>query len=264
MVGAAGVLVMPHRPQGKNRAAPGSEVVDPTDVALGFAGGGSGCDLLGWGEGEEQEPESFRLYDNARRERRFSQYLAAEIPEAQPGTGPARSPPPSARTREPPSWELVKALTAEAHPTKPKEGPNLVQLAKDPRRREECPICAAEWNQALRQLSLKEEAAQIDGTEVEAPPPIARRCNNNRKTKMHSLRCNWLWFQQSLSTSLCALRFDDKGDPRPRPSSPGSVLPPPMYDVWHYWRQKSGRSNGDRDRERSAVTERLVRGEPAG
>jgi len=258
MVGAAGVLVMPHRPQSTSLTAPGSGVVDPMDIALGFVGGGAGFDLSGWGEDAEQDLSASQLYDNARQEKRFSRYLAAEVLEASPATGPSRSPPPSARE---PAWELVKAMAAEVQPPKPKEGPTLLQIAKDPRRREECPICAAEWNQALRQFSMRD---LHDAGEAETPMPIARRCTSNRKAKMHSLRCNWMWFQQSLSTSLCALRFDEKGDPRPRPSSPSSVLPPPMYDVWHFWRQRSGRSNGDRDRDRAAATDRLVRGEPAG
>merc|ERR1712203_854567 len=86
-----------------------------------------------------------------------------------------------------------------------------------------------------------------------------RRVAATSKRKMHSLRCNWAWFQQNLCANLCALRFDEHGNCRPSPPSPSTVLPPAMADVWQHWRQKGGRG-GDRDR-MAATADRLTRGE---
>merc|ERR1712129_183806 len=135
--------------------------------------------------------------------------------------------------------QQVQGLALSALPPKPKDGPSLLQLARYARRREECPVCSIEWSSAIRQLGSSCPAAN---SEVVQP---CRRATlvSGRRTKMHSLLCNWRWFQQNLCSSLCALRFDEHGAPRMRSTSPLAYLPPAMYDVWHYWKQKGGRSD---------------------
>lgn len=272
-VGAAGVLVLPQRPATATGSGAASssggkrpEVADLGGISLDFID--ANTDVLGWGpECEKEVRLPFRLLDATEEERSLVRYICAETGNSPTASASAAagsaSGAPSPRDEQP-DIEQVRALAAEAPVMKPKEGPGLLQLAKDPRRREECPVCAAEWSQALRQLNIAVECKDNDGeADKMSPASLSRRFAPTKKSKMHSLRCNWLWFQQSLSTPLCALRFDETGDPRPRPGSPSSVLPPAMYDVWHYWRQKSG-GRGDREHGRAAATERLVRGEPAG
>lgn len=254
MVGAAGVLVMP--PKSKKPMSKGhNEVANHLDVALGFGDGGQGCDLVGWdAECDQEEFAPYNMLNVVSHKRMLASYVSSEVSESPGFPAPDR--------HADPNIEKVKSLALDIPATKPKEGPGILTLARDPKRRENCPACAAEWNQVLKQLGMQVEQEEPKEVETQASILLAKRNGAAKKTKMHSLRCNWIWFQQSLCTALCSLRFDDKGDPRARPGSPGSVLPPPMYDVWHYWRQKSGRG-ADRDRDRQAATERLVRGEPA-
>jgi len=265
MVGAAGVLVLPQRLPSTAPKSRGMEVPDPLDVALGFAGGGLGCDLIGWGTEclKEDNAAPYKMFDNAATDSAFAAYVVAEVVDET-----AQSSSDSPRLAQP-DIEHVKALAAELGPMKPKEGPGLVQLARDPKRREECPVCAAEWSQALKALSDKEKAghreADPDDLDALLSAPSRRQIasGKNGKVKMHSLRCHWMWFQQSLCTALCSLRFDDKGEPRPHPGSPSNVVPPAVYDTWHYWRQKTGRGGAERAQDRASATDRLYRGEAA-
>jgi hypothetical protein len=73
---------------------------------------------------------------------------------------------------------------------------------------------------------------------------------------MHSIRCTWAWFQQNLCTSLCQLRFDAQENARPVPIPLNRFLPPPMMDVWNFWKQKGTQ------RDRDFKAERLLKGEP--
>lgn len=253
MVSATGVLVLPWRPNRRTSNKSGgaqNEVVatDLDDVVLKMLGDG---DLAGWGPDCDREDwRSDRLFDAAQTAKHFAEYVANEAGGRTAATS-------SSTPQRQWDVEQVKALAPDVQPAKPAQGPGLLELARDPRRREECPVCAAEWSRALEQLNPNAPVPPKGG-EVDRGP--MRRYTTGKRGKMHSLRCNWLWFQQNLCTSLCALRFDAQGAPRPLPPSPSTVLPPAMPDVWHYWKQKGGR--GDRERV-AATTDRMTRGEPA-
>lgn len=243
MVGAAGVLVLPRRSQApENKERKKGEVVDLSDVHL-LVGN---SELLGW-EAEKEELSAWKLFDASSVDRSLSEYVAAEV-GPRPEPSPSGVPPASAAAAE-----EVKAVTANHAPSKPCQGPSLFDLARDSRRREECPVCAAEWKEAVQ--GLQEGRLPVDkggGMEIamRGRGPVARRGN---KAPMHSLNCNWAWFQQNLCALLCSLRFDPRGDPRPSPPSPSTVLPPPMPDVLQHWRQKGPRTS---------IVDRSGRGEP--
>jgi len=250
IVGAAGVLVLPSRAtasDGRSGRRTCEETLDfdCCDIALASLGS---AELSGWGPDCNADDSSFdRLFDRATRERELSEYVAAET---KTGVCPRAPSIPVGL-----AMDQLRALAAEGAPPRPSVGPGLLELARDPRRREECPLCAAEWGRAIEQLGFQPDAAEP----LSVP---TRRRGGVGKGKMHSLRCTWAWFQQNLSASLCALRFDAQGCPRHRPSSPSTVLPPPIADVWQYWRQKGGRSERDKADRAAAATERLMRGEP--
>lgn len=241
MVGAAGVLVLPRRADAvqssKLKQCSKAEGEDDVVALLGDA------ELFGWVHDTEAEDRvAHRLFDAHVAAKKFTKYVAEECSSR-------NLPWPS---QEPVDVGKLRELTAEQQPSKPAQGPALLQLAHDPRRREECPVCSAEWSQAMSCI-----AEGRPPPEKEALPAVGRRQNMSKK-KMHSLRCNWAWFQQNLCASLCGLRFDAKGAARPSPPSPGRILPPPMFDIWQYWK-KTGRSSETRDRQ--AASERLTRGE---
>lgn len=242
MVGAAGVLVLPRRadvaPSSKVKQAPNAEGEEDVVALLGNE------ELFGWVHDTEAEDRApHRLYDAHMAARKFKKYVAEEC---------SSSDLPRPSNEQPIDMERVRVFTAELPPSKPAQGPGILQLAHDPRRREECPVCAAEWSQAMACI-----AEGRPPPEKEAIPTMGRR-QSVSKRKMHSLRCNLAWFQQNLCSALCALRFDTKGAARPSPPSPGRILPPPMSDIWQYWK-KTGRASDNRDRQ--AASERLTRGE---
>eukprot|EP00930_Biecheleria_cincta_P004336 TRINITY_DN105248_c0_g1_i1.p1 TRINITY_DN105248_c0_g1~~TRINITY_DN105248_c0_g1_i1.p1 ORF type:complete len:642 (+),score=110.64 TRINITY_DN105248_c0_g1_i1:551-2476(+) len=240
MVGAAGVLVLPRRAEvalsSKAKQASKAEAEEDVVALLGNE------ELFGWVDDTAEERAPHRLYDAHMAAKEFKKYVAKECSASD-------LPWPS---EQPIDLVKVRVFTAEMPPSKPAQGPGLLQLARDPRRREECPICSAEWSQAMTCI-----AEGRPPPEKEALPTMGRRQSISRK-KMHSLRCNWAWFQQNLCAALCALRFDPKGAARPSPPSPGRILPPPMFDIWQYWK-KTGRASDNR--ERQAASERLTRGE---
>mmetsp|Transcript_66805 Transcript_66805/g.110591 ORF Transcript_66805/g.110591 Transcript_66805/m.110591 type:complete len:802 (+) Transcript_66805:609-3014(+) len=235
VIGAAGVLVLPKRP-GFNCAN-----ADKEDAWLFTAD-----QLSGWGLDCEREdlanPE--RLMDAARRDKVLAEYAAND---------------PSVLTSDAsevvPSKQELLAVNEGQAPS-PVQGPSLLQLLVDPKRREECPVCAAEWRRVVKELG----STTVSKETVEAVPAPIRRRTAAGKVKMHSVRCAWAWFQQNLSASLCGLRFDSQGVAVLHPPPASRVLPPPIMDIWNYWRQKGGRSEKT---DRANVSERLTRGESA-
>lgn len=234
VIGAAGVLVLPKRP-GINGAANPSLTEEDSWLF--------GEELSGWGADCEREdlaaPE--RLMDLAQRDRLLAEYVASDPS----GSGPDSS-------EAIPSLQDLLAATDGTAPS-PLQGPSLLQLSQDPKRREECPVCAAEWRRVIKELGTAKEAAEA------APAPIRRRAATG-KGKMHSVRCAWAWFQQNLSVSLRSLRFDAQGVARQYPQPASRVLPPPIMDIWNYWRQKGGRSEKT---DRANTSDRLMRGDSA-
>lgn len=202
-VGMAGVLVLPQRPC----------ILSQHDCPL------LDSELDGWApDCEWFDSAPSRLYDSAEGERCFAAYVHIEV--FQGGSAPSIQQ----------DLEHVRMI-AGCIPQRqiPAHGPSLLQLAKDPSRREECPVCSLEWSQAFN------SHGQADSAEEE---PVRRRSSGRRGKAVHSLRCTWSWFQQSLCGVLCALRFDGHGSPLRAPLSASAVLPPPMADVWQYWRRK--------------------------
>lgn len=243
MVGAAGVLVLPRRADAaqSSKLKQGSKTEGEDEVASWFGD----SELFGWVHDTEAEDRvAHRLHDAHVAAKKFAKYVAKEC-----SSSSLPSP-----LEEPVDLDQLREFTAEQLPSKPAQGPGLLQLANDPRRREECPVCSAEWSQAMACIQEGRPPPEKD-----ALPAQGRRQSISKK-KMHSLRCNWAWFQQNLCASLCGLRFDAKGSARPSPPSPGRILPPPMFDIWQYWK-KNGRSSESRDRQ--AASERLTRGESA-
>lgn len=254
MVGAAGVLVLPKRPRTELQ-----EALDPNDISFSLLGG----PVAGWGPACDREDNvPHRLFEMSRAERVFSQYATVE-------TGIAAKE--MARKLEQPDLEQLKHLAMEQYPVRPSQGPGLLQLALDPQRRDECPVCAAEWGQAVRYLQAASlgEAGQTAAVVAAMGPGgsgmagfsglgggnFRRGAVNAKSKKMHSLRCTWAWFQQNLSSNLRLLRFDENGAPRASPPSPSTVLPPPIADVWQYW----GKKGTKLERERTAAVDRLAR-----
>eukprot|EP00931_Biecheleriopsis_adriatica_P036335 TRINITY_DN20934_c0_g1_i1.p1 TRINITY_DN20934_c0_g1~~TRINITY_DN20934_c0_g1_i1.p1 ORF type:complete len:485 (-),score=91.02 TRINITY_DN20934_c0_g1_i1:98-1552(-) len=232
MVGAAGVLVLPRRHMQNEKTAKKDD------------------DFWGWGQDAEcEERVPWRLYDSSERERQFAKYVQQEISVGSSSSAAASG----AAEKEVVDMDQVRIATVDQPQSKGSQGPTLLQLAQDPQRREECPVCNAEWREAMRCI-----AEGRPPPEREPLPTHGGRRHSVKKQKMHSVRCNWAWFQQNLCRALCALRFDQKGAARPCPPSPGSILPPSMLDVWHYWK-KAGRNC-----DRAVASDRLTRGEPSG
>lgn len=236
LIGAAGVLVLP-RKLGANVSR--QVVEDPFGLGTD--------DLDGWSmECHREELAPDRLLDAARRTKRFSAYISSLANASTADKSEEESPP----------MEELTALAAEA--PAPIHGPGLLQLASDPARREECPVCNAEWKSALRQLGAATTGSGAikasDGTSNSTANRVRRAVMG--RAKMHSIRCTWSWFQQNLCTSLCQLRFDAEENARPVPIPPNRFLPPPMMDVWSFWKQKGSQ------RDRDFKAERLLKGEP--
>jgi hypothetical protein len=232
LIGAAGVLVLPKR-LGRNSSKSNLED-DPFQLGRE--------ELTGWGwECQREDQSSDKLLDAAHREKRFKEYVERADPKS---TDDAMEQPP---------MEELKALAAESPAPNPLQGPGILQLAMDPKRREECPVCNAEWKSALRQLGA---AAGTSISKRDGEGASTRRRNITGRGKMHSIRCTWTWFQQNLTDALCALRFDSQGNPRQFAPSPNRILPLPMMDVWNHWKQRGTRTD-------RAVTDRLCKGEPS-
>merc|ERR1712060_903190 len=103
---------------------------------------------------------------------RLTEYLANESARKTAGSGNVRRP---QSTRNDIPREMLEELIADMPPQRPAQGPSLLQLAKDPRRREECPVCAAEWSRAVDQ----------SGQPSEVPSAPSRRRVLPGKGKMH-------------------------------------------------------------------------------
>eukprot|EP00928_Gymnodinium_smaydae_P059853 TRINITY_DN4331_c0_g1_i2.p1 TRINITY_DN4331_c0_g1~~TRINITY_DN4331_c0_g1_i2.p1 ORF type:complete len:203 (-),score=21.30 TRINITY_DN4331_c0_g1_i2:68-676(-) len=130
--------------------------------------------------------------------------------------------------------DMLQVLASEQRQVKPAQGPSILQLAKDPKRREECPACAAEWARTLEQLQQQQSAASG------VVPQKQMRRAVPQKVKMHSIRCHWLWFQQSLCSIVRNLRFDENGDARGNPPL-HTAFPPAMFDAFQFWKSKPGK-----------------------
>lgn len=229
MVGAAGVLVLPKRHQTveKPPEKPKKKIqVDFSDLAMLLAEE----ELDAWGASEEQPWQHFHRRNQ---QQNFNRYVEESVASG------------GAAADVEVDMEQVRCLTMEEPVSKPAQGPGIRQLAQEPARREECPVCNAEWAAAVRCMA---EGRSPPAKEVLSLVPAKKQLSMGRKyQKMHSVQCNWAWFQQNLTSILCSLRFDPKSSaPRPSPPSPSSVLPPPMPDVLQYWK-KAGRSDKSRD-----------------
>lgn len=239
LVGVAGVLVLPRMPI---KGIAEYEDDRSEQIRLLF----DGEDLCDWGD-DWEEPPLERFFDESWREKRLADYVAAEAK-------PSRS---SSSAALP--LQQLKALADTLPPPSPAAGPGLLTLARNPRRREECPVCATEWRRALEDLG--EDVPEPRPSE--SVPAVRRRAVSRGSVRMHSIRCHWAWFGENLASRLCALRFEPStGAPRPSPPSPSTVLPPPMLEVWQHWRTSKGQAKTDRERVAQA-TERLVKGESA-
>lgn len=223
VVGALGVLVLPRGPH--------LEAGERVDDLVHFDG-----TFGGWEEEAVVDScaAAARLYDLDVRERGLANYAKKRT---------------CARRQSPEVQAKVEALSAEAEPN-PLQGPSLRQLLHEPKRRDECPVCANEWQRAMEQVR---SAAPNEG-----PAAHVGGRRRSHRGKMHSVHCCWTWFQENQMERLCALRFESDGTPRLSPGVLNKVLPPAMMDVCQHWRQSRGRV----DREQSAA-ERLAKGEPA-
>eukprot|EP00746_Dinoflagellata_sp_MGD_P000377 gnl/MRDRNA2_/MRDRNA2_100685_c0_seq1.p1 gnl/MRDRNA2_/MRDRNA2_100685_c0~~gnl/MRDRNA2_/MRDRNA2_100685_c0_seq1.p1 ORF type:complete len:461 (-),score=67.74 gnl/MRDRNA2_/MRDRNA2_100685_c0_seq1:210-1592(-) len=116
-------------------------------------------------------------------------------------------------------------------PPCPANGPHLLDLAMDPARRTECPLCAEQWNRAQ---ALAKQGKNVE-TEAKDAPKVHERVGGQR---MHSVKCTYAWLGLSLMVTLRNLRFDpDTGEPMTEWRPLEDVLPPPIADVTQYWRQ---------------------------
>lgn len=232
LIGAAGVLVLPR----KRAPSPRGEVgIASSDILL------HGVELTSWGVKEPGEFQPHRLFDEAQRDSQLSEYCAA-----------------LARQEPEHAGRMVHVPRTPGVSNLPAQGPSMRMLGLDPRRREECPICAEAWSKFTETRS-HDGAGSVAPA---APAPVRRRGGTTtaKQGKMHSVRCAWAWFQQNLTAQLCALRFDvrNEGQPRSSPPSPSTVLPPPINDVVQHWRQQKLKADREAAKERTGKS-----GDPA-
>lgn len=224
-IGAAGVLVLPiRRSPSPCRSERG---LNCSDVLLE--------ELTGWERGDASELQPSRLFDESRRSAVLREYVDVLAGE-------------DACVR------VVQVPMESTQPPLPAHGPNLRELWLDPKRREDCPICAETWIKFTEALG---QGVPVPTAAVAAAPAPVRRRGSGApaRGKMHSVRCTWSWFQQNLCSQLRALRFDVvKGQARSSPPSPSSVLPPPISEVVQYWRQQKVKA----DREVRITAEKRV------
>lgn len=225
VVGAAGVLVLPRRKvDSRGPSEEDDRIFAALDDPFSFVGWGFECEL--------QDASPDRIFEQARVEKRFAEYLSAEAAgsTAAADTGMQR------QELQSLPMEVMQELAADLGQHRPAQGPSILQLARDPKRREECPACANEW------LRMAEQVQSMGVVETSAAIP--RRRATAAKSKMHSVRCNWMWFQTSLTSMLSSLRFDEHGDARSHVPAPHSVFPPAMADVWQFWKGKATKTLG--------------------
>eukprot|EP00928_Gymnodinium_smaydae_P059852 TRINITY_DN4331_c0_g1_i1.p1 TRINITY_DN4331_c0_g1~~TRINITY_DN4331_c0_g1_i1.p1 ORF type:complete len:318 (-),score=55.59 TRINITY_DN4331_c0_g1_i1:68-1021(-) len=220
VVGAAGVLVpaSSFRPAADD-AADASTVLELQE--LNFSSWGPSCTA--------NDTIPSRLYQSGQAEKRLTEYLTAESAGSTAGAGLIMPRPLSQIPQD-----MLQVLASEQRQVKPAQGPSILQLAKDPKRREECPACAAEWARTLEQLQQQQSAASG------VVPQKQMRRAVPQKVKMHSIRCHWLWFQQSLCSIVRNLRFDENGDARGNPPL-HTAFPPAMFDAFQFWKSKPGK-----------------------
>lgn len=247
VIGAQGLLVLPKRlgtlfgagngenGRGSNRS---SSAAGPGDLVFL-----ANEELSGWAlECDRQAGMPDRLLDAAKGDRLLSDYVSAEVKEV--AAASAEGVCDALETVPVVSYEQLKALGPPA-PT-PIQGPGILRLWREPRRREDCPVCAAEWARAMEQIGACPRPTQA--AEPGAASSASSSSRRHRagvaggRPRTHSVGCAYAWFQQSLCTALTKLRFDADGNPRLGPISSVRVFPPPMMDVWSYWKQKGGRA----------------------
>jgi len=246
MVSALGVLVMPKRAEVPSKAS-------------AFADD----DFSGWGtDAERKDVANAMEYDTTRREAQLVEYVTQL--DKQKDQGP--------RVTRVDLDGVSEVLSCAAASQPVTFGPSLSQLALDPRRREECPVCSAEWSRALERLGFTDETSspRERSHSPDAAKALSVGLGSYRRRSMqgkgvartlHSTKCTWAWYQQSMMSKLASQRFDlDTAAARSTPANPNSVLPPPMMDVYQSWRQRGGRERAETDR--SLTTDRLVKGEP--
>eukprot|EP00929_Paragymnodinium_shiwhaense_P022812 TRINITY_DN14457_c0_g1_i1.p1 TRINITY_DN14457_c0_g1~~TRINITY_DN14457_c0_g1_i1.p1 ORF type:complete len:774 (-),score=149.37 TRINITY_DN14457_c0_g1_i1:152-2473(-) len=223
VVGATGVLVLPR--ESTMKMARGISQED--DIFLDLLD-----DMSGWGASCAREDALLpdRRYAHIQAEKRISEYMVAEAAGA---TAATRG---SEVDKDACEFTSAELATLDELPVRPYNGPTMSQLARDPRRREECPICAQEWSRALETLGAK------DGQPMD---PMSARRRPHPKDRVHSIRCNWAWFQQSLCSIMAAFRFDAEGMPRNQAPAMHTIFPPSMADVLQYWKSKAGKAKLD-------------------
>lgn len=257
LMGAAGVLVLPKHAMDMSRCAR----YDDDLIHFGKE------ELDGWGaECAREELSGDRKLDAAYHEKHFHEYVVRGASQEA-----------VSEWTDPENLAQLKELMAEERESRgtgisnaPAQGPTLVQLAFQPKRREECPVCHAQWLTAVRQLGKEEGETSARGPsergetqDLTRAQSSARRRTMGGRPKMHSTRCCWAWFQQNLCNTLCLLRFDAQGVQRMVPMNPNKVLPPPIMDVWSHWKQKRGdRFDRSGVNGQALTSERLFKGEP--
>lgn len=254
LMGAAGVLVLPKSLSSDSGRGCRNVQLSVEEDLISFGKE----ELTGWGSDcLREELSSDRLLENARRDRDFLEYASASASSSEVT---------ECLWLDPASMEQLIELAAEqtASNWTPSQGPTLIQLAHDPKRREECPVCNVEWTRVARHLNQQLErdaatAATAATVVAKAAPVEPRRRTVTGRAKMHSVRCCFTWYQQSLCSRLCDLRFDDQGFLRTVSVNPNRVLPPPILDVVSHWKQKGGRGAPTNQ---AGVSDRLAKGEP--
>lgn len=195
MVGAAGVLVLPRRqaekvPEKVPEKSRKKAQVNFTDLAALLAD-----EVLdGWGGAEEP---AWQLFERRKEQQNFHRYVEDSVASGGAAAEPELD------------MEQVRTLTSEQPAAKPSQGPGIRQLAQEPARREECPVCQAEWIVALRCM---QEGKPPPEKEALALQPVKKQPSSAKKyQKMHSIQCNWAWFQQNLCSMLCSLCMANSG-----------------------------------------------------
>mmetsp|Transcript_10631 Transcript_10631/g.24209 ORF Transcript_10631/g.24209 Transcript_10631/m.24209 type:complete len:560 (-) Transcript_10631:138-1817(-) len=246
MVSALGVLVLPKRSD------------------LGSEGVRSDNDVFsGWGEElDQQDLAPAMLFDLSRRESSLSEYVTQSSRGGNANLPVSRI-----------DLEACEAAT-QMPASQASQGPSLLQLAQDVKRREECPICAAEWSRAMERMgaSTCEPASPRERSQSPDPGKALQQAAGGRRKStqgksaraMHSVKCNWQWYQQNMMEKLAAQRFNlETGAAKSSTANPNSVLPPSMMDVFQHWKQRGGgRMNPEAERN-TLTSDRLMKGEPA-